>query len=350
MAEGGKKLNLDMFAKPMGSVETSQGTVYAYSPSIDNYKFYSDLSEETPENRAQKVLPILISMIARTSFSEDVTPIPLDIYSSLSEPDFNAIVDLFNTKLGAYKGKHNEKSGGVLESRRPEETALIFFDRILEAEITHQKNFLINQRKMILESIESPAKKIFEQLNASTARLGSTLGSYDRLIGEQKREAHAFRTYKPEIHNELFEHQNRLNRERNEDRELAKITGQMTALSAEMLKDIAESAESFLLRFDANDEKTDKQVNFQLWLGVGSLIITALLALASLVVSIMAFNQDTNELKNATNTQLIHEQKEKELHILIEHQSDQINQISQQQLNTNAAIKGLMTQSSTAKK
>jgi hypothetical protein len=350
VAEGGKKLNLDMFAKPMGSVETSQGTVYAYSPSIDNYKFYSDLSEETPENRAQKVLPILISMIARTSFSEDVTPIPLDIYSSLSEPDFNAIVDLFNTKLGAYKGKHNEKSGGVLESRRPEETALIFFDRILEAEITHQKNFLINQRKMILESIESPAKKIFEQLNASTARLGSTLGSYDRLIGEQKREAHAFRTYKPEIHNELFEHQNRLNRERNEDRELAKITGQMTALSAEMLKDIAESAESFLLRFDANDEKTDKQVNFQLWLGVGSLIITALLALASLVVSIMAFNQDTNELKNATNTQLIHEQKEKELHILIEHQSDQINQISQQQLNTNAAIKGLMTQSSTAKK
>lgn len=264
MAEGGKKLNLDMFAKPMGSVETSQGTVYAYSPSIDNYKFYSDLSEETPENRAQKVLPILISMIARTSFSEDVTPIPLDIYSSLSEPDFNAIVDLFNTKLGAYKGKHNEKSGGVLESRRPEETALIFFDRILEAEITHQKNFLINQRKMILESIESPAKKIFEQLNASTARLGSTLGSYDRLIGEQKREAHAFRTYKPEIHNELFEHQNRLNRERNEDRELAKITGQMTAQSAEMLKDLAESAESFLLRFDAKDEKTDKQVNFQL--------------------------------------------------------------------------------------
>lgn len=350
MAEGGKKVNLDMFAKPMGSVETSQGTVYAYSPSIDNYKFYSDLSEDTPENRAQKVLPILISLIARTSFSEDVTPIPLDIYSSLSEPDLNAIVDLFNTKLVVYKGKHNEKSGGVLESRRPEETALIFFDRILEAEITQQKNFLINQRKMILESIESPAKKIFEQLNASTARLGSTLGSYDRLIGEQKREAHTFRTYKPEIHNELFEHQNRLNRERNEDRELAKITGQMTAQSAEMLKDLAESAENFLLRFDAKDEKTDKQVNFQLWLGVGSLIITALLALASLVVSIMAFNQNKNELKNATNTQLIHEQKEKELYILIEHQSDQINQISQQQLNTNAALKGLMTQSSTAKK
>lgn len=100
MAKGGKKLNLDMFAKPMGSVETSQGTVYAYSPSTDNYKFYSDLSEETPENRAKKVLPILISMIARTSFSEDVTPIPLDIYSSLSEPDLNAIVDLFHTKLG----------------------------------------------------------------------------------------------------------------------------------------------------------------------------------------------------------------------------------------------------------
>lgn len=350
MAEGDKKLNLDMFAKPMGNVETSQGTVYIYSPTIDNYKFYADLIEESPDSRAQKVLPILISMIARTSFSEELTPIPLEIYSNLSEADLDAIVDLIHTKLGASRGKHDGKSGEALESRRQEETALVFFDRILEAEITHQKNFLINQRKMILESVESPAKKIFEQLNASTARLGSTLGSYDRLIGEQKREAHAFRTYKPEIHNELFEHQNRLNRERNEDRELAKITGRMTAQSAEMLKDLAESAENFLLRFDAKDEKTDKQVNFQLWLGVGSLIITALLALASLVVSIMAFNQDTNELKNATNTQLIHEQKEKELHILIKHQSVQIEQIRQQQLNTNAAIKALMTQTSAAKK
>ena|GEM_PF-6996919 len=42
--------------------------------------------------------------------------------------------------------------------------------------------------------------------------------------------------------------------------------------------------------------------------GVGSLIITALLALASLVVSIMAFNQDTNELKTSTSNQLIHDQ------------------------------------------
>jgi hypothetical protein len=126
---------------------------------------------------------------------------------------------------------------------------------------------------------------------------------------------------------------------------LAKITGQMTAQSAEMLKDLAESAENFLLRFDAKEEKSDKQVNFQLWLGVGSLIITALLALASLVVSIMAFNQDTNELKTGTSTQLIHDQKEKELNILIQHQSDQIEQIRQQQINTNTAIKSLTIQS-----
>ena len=119
----------------------------------------------------------------------------------------------------------------------------------------------------------------------------------------------------------------------------------MTAQSAEMLKDLAESAENFLLRFDAKEEKSDKQVNFQLWLGVGSLIITALLALASLVVSIMAFNQDTNELKTGTSTQLIHDQKEKELNILIQHQSDQIEQIRQQQINTNTAIKSLTIQS-----
>jgi hypothetical protein len=124
----------------------------------------------------------------------------------------------------------------------------------------------------------------------------------------------------------------------------------MTAQSAEMLKDLAESAENFLLRLDAKEEKSDKQVNFQLWLGVGSLIITALLALASLVVSIMAFNQDKNELKTGTSNQLIHDQKEKELHILIQHQSDQIEQIRQQQSNTNEAIKSLTIQPQAGKK
>jgi hypothetical protein len=350
VADGDKKLNLDMFAKPMGSVETSQGTVYIYSPTIDNYKFYSDLIEESAESRTQKVLPILISMIARTSFSEKFTPAPLEIYSRLSEADLNAIVDEFHKKLAEFRVKHPEKSCEVLEPRRSAESALVFFDRILEAESAYQKKILNNQRKIILESIESPAKKIFEQLNASTARLENTLGNYERLMRAKKDETNTFRTYKPEIHNELVEHQKRLNRERREDRELAKITGQMTAQSAEMLKDLVKSAESFLLRFDAKDEKNDKQVSFQLWLGVGSLIVTAFLAVASLVVSIMAFNQDKNELKTAFSKQLIQEKKEKELYILIKHQSDQIDQIRLQQLNTNAAIKKLTIQSLVGKK
>lgn len=188
MADGDKKLNLDMFAKPMGSVETSQGTVYIYSPTIDNYKFYSDLIEESAESRTQKVLPILISMIARTSFSEKFTPAPLEIYSRLSEADLNAIVDEFHKKLAEFRVKHPEKSCEVLEPRRSAESALVFFDRILEAESAYQKKILNNQRKIILESIESPAKKIFEQLNASTARLENTLGNYERLMRAKKDE------------------------------------------------------------------------------------------------------------------------------------------------------------------
>ncbi|MDP3211600.1 hypothetical protein [Methylotenera sp.] len=76
-------------------------------------------------------------------------------------------------------------------------------------------------------------------MNASTARLENTLGNYERLMGAQKNETNTFRTHKPEIHNEFVEHQKRLNRERREDRELAKITGQMTAQSSEMLKDLS---------------------------------------------------------------------------------------------------------------
>ncbi|MDP3211601.1 hypothetical protein [Methylotenera sp.] len=87
-----------------------------------------------------------------------------------------------------------------------------------------------------------------------------------------------------------------------------------------------------------------------MWLGVGSLIVTALLAVASLVVSIMAFNQDKNELNTTSSNQLVHEKKEKELYVLIKHQSDQIEQIRLQQSNTNAAIKGLTIQSSARKK
>lgn len=46
----------------------------------------------------------------------------------------------------------------------------------------------------------------------------------------------------------------------------------------------------------------------------------------------------------------MHDQKEKELHILIQHQSNQIEQIRQQQFNTNAAIKNLTIQPQAGKK
>ncbi|MDP3211599.1 hypothetical protein [Methylotenera sp.] len=64
---------------------------------------------------------------------------PLEVYTSLSEADLNAIVDEFNKKLAAFKGKYLEKSSEDLEPRKPEETALVFFDRILEAESPYQK-------------------------------------------------------------------------------------------------------------------------------------------------------------------------------------------------------------------
>jgi len=161
VADGDKKLNLDMFAKPMGSVETSQGTVYIYSPTIDNYKFYSDLIEESAESRTQKVLPILISMIARTSFSEKFTPAPLEIYSRLSEADLNAIVDEFHKKLAEFRVKHPEKSCEVLEPRRSAESALVFFDRILEAESAYQKKNPEQPEKNNIRKYREPCQENF---------------------------------------------------------------------------------------------------------------------------------------------------------------------------------------------
>ena len=62
---------------------------------------------------------------------------------------------------------------------------------------------------------------------------------------------------------------------------MAHLTGQMTAQSAKTLQELAEAAATMLDRLDQRDKEAKHTTKIQLWFAVGSLIISTLLAGAS---------------------------------------------------------------------
>ena len=81
-------------------------------------------------------------------------------------------------------------------------------------------------------------------------------------------------------------------KERAEEMELTRLTGQMTAESAKTLKDLAEAATTLMEQMDERDRRTDQSTRTQITIAVWSVGISAVLALFALIVSGFAYVQD----------------------------------------------------------
>jgi malonyl CoA-acyl carrier protein transacylase len=101
----------------------------------------------------------------------------------------------------------------------------------------------------------------------------------------------------------MAEHSARLARERSEDREMVRLTGQMTAQSAQTLQELAGAASTMLEKLDQRDEEAKHTTKVQLWIAVGSVIVSALLALVALVVSVAAYYQDKENISSGDKWQ-----------------------------------------------
>jgi len=143
-----------------------------------------------------------------------------------------------------------------------------------------------NQFKKLREQVLGSTHGIFDQVRKASQALGETRQQFERLT-----KASAFpggvspsiETKTLEFNNHMAEHSARLARERSEDREMVRLTGQMTAQSAMTLQELADAVSTLLEKLDERDKEAKRTTKFQLWIAVGSVVVSALIAGASFI-------------------------------------------------------------------
>lgn len=293
--------DFSIFLKPVAGVDTSIGKLYLFRLRDSDMRDFKTLSATDDVERMRAFLPCIASLFPDYGLKHERVGITPDQVSSLSEEDIDVVAESFASSNGVRFAREGGKNRTPIV-RATDETATAYLCRLLHSEIEYEASQLKKLREQALGSTHG----IFDQVRKASQALGDTRVEFERLARTRSIPASVFpsiETKSLEFNSQMVEHSARLARERAEDREMVRLTGQMTAQSAETLQELASAASTMLEKLDQRDEDAKRTTKVQLWIAVGSVIVSAVLALIALVVSIAAYNQDKENISSGDKWQ-----------------------------------------------
>lgn len=283
-----RKMILDLSAliAPPVSVETTIGKVFLYPLRVSDITQFGKLTSNSPSTQLREFLPAIASLIETSQFKDERQPLAEGLVAKLSDDEIEVIAEAYAASSSLEEARSGSKDRSALPKDR-EELATSYLDRLLRKEIEEQAESMKRMREQMLASTTS----IFDQVRKSSAALGATVSSFEGLSRSAATQP-IIETRQLEFSNHMAEQHAKLARERTEELEMVRLTGQMTAQSATTLRDLAEAATTLLERLDARDQKSDGDTRRSLRIAVWSVAISAVLALVALVVSGASYVQD----------------------------------------------------------
>lgn len=295
-AEPPKKKGLDfsIFLKHVAEVDTPIGKVYLFPLRVSDLRAFSDQSATDAVERIRAFLPYIASLSPEYALKQERVGLTADQVTNLSEQTVESIAEAYALSDGLRSAREGDKDREPIV-RATDEPATAFLDRLLCNEVEEQANQFKKMREQVLGSTNS----IFDQMRKASQALGDTRQQFERLT-----KASAFpssvvpsiEVKSREFSKHIDEHNQRLARERSEDRQIVRLTGQMTAQSAETLQELATAASTMLEKLDKRDEEAKRTTKTQLWIAVGSVIVSAVFAFLALVVSLSSYVQDRENI------------------------------------------------------
>lgn len=265
-----KGLSISHFLKPVANVQTSIGKLYLYPLRVSDICSYERISIDDPVGRIRDFLPYIASLSPDYSLKQERVAITIEQVGQLSYEELEALAEAYISSSALGIAREEGKEGEAL-ARSQGEPATSFLDRLIREEIEKHASQMSKIREQVLGSTSG----IFDQVRKSSLELGKTWESFERL----SKATEIPRSL--EIHNHFAEHQARLTRERTEDREMIRLTGQMTAQSAKTLQELAEAASTLLEKLDERDIEAKRTTKIQLWIAVFTVVISVVLSGAS---------------------------------------------------------------------
>ena len=351
-AEPPKKIGLDLsiFLKHVAEVDTPIGKLYLFPLRVSDLRAFSELSATDAVERIRAFLPCIASLSPDYALKQERVGITADQASNLPGQTLEIIAEAYALSNGFRSAREGEKDREPIV-KATDEPASAFLDRLLRNEVEEQAN----QFKKLREQALGSTHGIFEQVRKSSQALGETWKQFEKLNQASSIPTGISRVVENrslELSHLISEQQNRLARERDEDRELIRLTGQMSAQSAKTLQQLADAASTMLEKLDERDVEAKRTTKVQLWIAVGSVIISAVLALIALVFSVAAFYQDKanissgdkwqdkvlEELKAANTHSAKLESEIQALHQKVEHLNSAVNLQGQKPASSKSAL------------
>lgn len=284
-------LKLLLRSKPFAEVDTSVGRVYLYPLRVRDMTDFGNLES----GNAVTLIRTFLSSIASLNVESDEAPerLPLDpqIAKTLSEDEVERLAEAYVQSSG-WQTVREEGQDDKPPSREDGEVGSAYLIRLIQHEVEQQ----LQAAKRLREKLLGSSSSLFDQVRKSTSALGSTLGAFERLTKPSRESV-------PEIHPIQTDHLSRVNnlmaeqareraKERAEEMELTRLTGQMTAESAKALKDLVDAATTMMEQMEARDQKTDQSTRTQIKIALWSVASSAVLALVAAILAGFSYFQD----------------------------------------------------------
>jgi hypothetical protein len=283
-------LNLDKLDKPIRTVHSSVGDIFLYRLRTSDYEGLAAIAGSTSTNRVRSFLPRVASLVQVKSFNEDRPPLSDAAIRQLSDTEVEELASQYAASLLHPPRKDAERPQ---PERQEAEAASSFLERLLQNEVAEQSL----QMQKLRESVTSSTTSMFDQVRKSTSKLGTTVGAFDRLY-ESQNQVESLLVPTLDHTNAITKQYERQARERAEELQMVRLSGKMTAESAETYRSLAEATTTLLEQMDQRDRKSDRVTNRQITIAVWSVGVSAALALLALVISTFSYLQDQNSNKS----------------------------------------------------
>jgi len=276
-----KGLDISIFLKPVAQSDTSIGRVFLFPLRVSDIGEYENLPAQPALARIRIYLPCVASLSSEYSLKQDRVGIPAEEVRKLSDDEVEALAEAYASSSAFREAREGTKDR-VSVAREPGEAATTYLDRLLQNEIEEQAK----QSRKMMESVLGSTRGIFDQVRKSSLELGDSWRQLERLTKASaipKSLTPALETKSLEFSNHMAEHTARIARERAEDREMLRLTAETSAKSAKTLQELADAASTMLEKLDERDADAKRTTKIQLWIAVGSVVVSALLAGASFI-------------------------------------------------------------------
>lgn len=276
-----KGLDLSIFLKHVTEADTSIGRILLFPLRVSDVSEYAKLPDQPSIERIRGYLPCIASLSADYSLDKERVAITAEQLDQLSDDDIETLAEAYASSSAFRETREGSKDRAPV-ARESGEAATAYLDRLLRQETEEQAK----QAHKIMESALGSTRSIFDQVRKSSLELGDSWRQLERLTKASaipKSHDQAFETKSLEFSNHMAEHTARIARERAEDREMLRLAAETSAKSAKTLQELADAASTMLEKLDQRDADAKRTTKVQLWIAVGSVAGSVLLAGASFI-------------------------------------------------------------------